>query len=99
MPMFIAALLGALIEAAGTLVGKVLLSLGIGYAVFTGVDLSIAWARDFAVSSIQALPPVAVGIASTLQIGTFIAMVSSALVVRMTMAGLQSGTVKRMVQK
>lgn len=99
MPMFIAALLGALIEICGTLVGKVLVSLGLGYAVFTGVDLSIEWARDFAVDSIQGLPTVAVGIASTLKIGVFISMVSSALVVRMTLAGLQSGTVKRMVQK
>ena len=45
MPLIIAALWGALIEIAGTLVGKVLVSLGIGYAVYTGVDTSITWAK------------------------------------------------------
>lgn len=99
MPLFLAAFLGALVSAAGTLVGKVLISLGIGLVVFTGVDASIAWARDMALTNIQALPPDVVGILSTLKVGVFISMISSALVVRMTLQGLTGGSIKRMVQK
>ena len=99
MPLFIAALVGALIQIAGTLVGKVLVSLGIGLVVYTGVDASISWARDLALSNIQGLPADAVGILSTMKVGVFISMVSSALVVRMTMQGLTGGAIKRMVQK
>lgn len=99
MPLFIAALVGALIEIAGTMVGRVLVSLGLGYAVFSGVDLSITWARDQALSHIGALGGDAVGIASACKVGVFLSMVTSALVVRMTLAGLQSGSVRKMVQK
>jgi hypothetical protein len=99
MPLFIAALWGALIEIAGTLVGKVLVSLGIGYAVYSGVDTSITWAKSYLLSSLQGLPADAIGIASTLKVGVFISMVFSAFVVRMTLQGLAGGSVKRMVQK
>jgi hypothetical protein len=99
MPLIWAALWGALIEIAGTLVGKVLVSLGIGYAVYTGVDTSITWAKTYVLNSLQGLPADAVGIAATLKVGVFISMVSSAFVVRMTLAGLTAGSVKRMVQK
>ena len=78
MPLFIAALWGALIEIAGTLVGKVLVSLGIGYAVYSGVDTSITWAKSYLLSSLQGLPADAIGIASTLKVGVFISMVFSA---------------------
>ncbi|WP_374676444.1 DUF2523 family protein [Ideonella sp.] len=99
MPVFIGALIGALIDIAGTLVGKVLVSLGIGYAVFSGVDASIAWARDYTLASISGMGSVAVGIAATMKIGVFVSMVSSAFVVRLTLLGLQGGTIRRMVQK
>lgn len=99
MPVFIGALIGALIDIAGTLVGKVLVSLGLGYAVFTGVDASIAWARDYTIASISGMGGVAVGIAATLKVGVFVSMVASAFVVRLTLVGLQSGTMRRMVQR
>ncbi|WP_439462631.1 DUF2523 family protein [Roseateles sp. NT4] len=41
MPLFLGALIGALISAAGTLVGRVLLSLGIGYASYSGIDAGL----------------------------------------------------------
>lgn len=99
MPLFLAALMGALVSVAGTLVGRVLLSLGIGLAVFSGVDSSIAWARDFAVSSILATSAQTVAVASTLKVGVCISILTSALVARMTLNGLTSGTITKMVQK
>ncbi|MGM9480323.1 DUF2523 family protein [Roseateles sp. NT4] len=41
VPLFLGALIGALISAAGTLVGRVLLSLGIGYASYSGIDAGL----------------------------------------------------------
>lgn len=99
MPVFVAAILGALVEMAGTLVGKVLVSLGIGYMVYSGVDVSITWARDMCINSFTGLSSDAVGIASTMKVGVCISMVSSAYVVRVTLQGLTSGSIKRMVQK
>lgn len=99
MPLFIGALIGAIISALGTLVGRVLVSLGIGYAVFSGVDASIAWARDFLISHISAIGGNFVAVVSTMKIGVCVSMISSAYVMRLTIAGLSSGVLKKMVVK
>ena len=97
--MFIAALIGALIQAAGSLVGQVLIALGIGYVTFTGVDASLEWAKSAVVSGVQGLPASAVQVAGLLKVGVCISMLTSAVTARLTLMGLTSGTVKRMVQK
>lgn len=99
MPLFLGALIGALIQAAGTLVGKVLISLGIGYATFTGVDASITWARDYALSSVAGVGGTTLQVLSTLKIGTCISILSSAFTARLLLNGLTGGTIKKMVLK
>lgn len=99
MPAFIAMLLGGLIEVVGTIVGKVLLSLGIGYATFTGIDASMTWAKNQFLSGIAGLPADAVSMAATLKLGVCVSMLLSALTIRLTLMGLASGTVKRMISK
>lgn len=99
MPLFIAALIGGLVQAAGTLVGKVLLSLGIGYVTFTGLDASIEWARAYVVSHISATGGNALAAASALKLGTVISILTSALSARLVLNGMTSGAVKRMVLK
>lgn len=99
MPILLGSIIGALMQACGTLVGRVLVSLGIGYVTYTGIDTSIAWARDFAVSHIQSLPALALQVVGTLQIGVCISILTSALATRMVLQGLTSGAIKRMVTK
>jgi hypothetical protein len=99
MPFFIAAILGGLVQVAGTLVGRVLLSLGIGYVVFEGVDTSITFARDYLLSRIATMPGTAVAIAGTMKIGVCISILTSALVMRMVLQGLTGGSVRRMIVK
>lgn len=99
MPIFIAALLGGLIQAAGTLVGKVLISLGIGYVTYTGVDASIAWVKSMIVSHANGLPSTAIAVASACSLGSVISIVLSALTARLVLDGLTGGTIKRMVLK
>lgn len=98
MPFFVASLLGGLIQIAGTLVGRVMLSLGFSYVAFTGVDTSIEWARDFLVTKIGALPANAVAVASSMKLGVCISILTSALAARMLMQGLTSGTVRKWIQ-
>lgn len=99
MPLFLAALLGGLIQACGSLVGRVLVSLGIGYVAYSGVDTSITWARDFVLARIGDLPANAIAVASTMKIGVCISILTSAILARMVLGGLTNGTLKRMVQK
>jgi len=99
VPLFAAAIVGALIQIAGTLVGKVLLSLGIGYVTYTGVDTGISWAKAQVVANMSGLPADALQIVGVLKVGTAISILSSALVARALLAGLTSGSFKRMVIK
>jgi hypothetical protein len=99
MPVLLGWLLGGLIQVAGTIVGKVLLSLGLGYATYTGVDASLTWAKGLFVSGLTGVPALAVQMAGVLKVGVCVSMLVSALTARLVMQGLQSGTLKRMVQK
>lgn len=99
MPLFLAALLGGLIQACGSLVGRVLVSLGVGYVAYSGVDTSITWARDFLLDRIGALPANAIAVASTMKLGVCISILTSAILARMVLGGLTNGTLKRMVTR
>lgn len=99
MPVFIAALLGGLVEIAGSLVGRVLLSLGISFAVYKGLDTSLDFLRDSAISNFQGLPAVSLQLLGLMKVGKVISIVTSALTARMALNGMTSGTIKRMVTK
>lgn len=99
MPAFIAALMGALINIAGTLVGRVLIALGMSVVTFTGVSTTLTWAKSNAVTALSALPVEVVGMLSSMGVGEFLSILLSALAARMTLQGLTGGTVKRWVLK
>jgi len=99
MPLFLAALWGGLIQVAGTLVGRVLLSVGIGYVTFTGVDTSLDWAKAQFLSGLAGMPASSLALAGIMKVGVCVSMLLSAVVARITLAGLTSGTLKKMVVK
>jgi hypothetical protein len=99
MPLWVAAIIGGLVQAAGTLVGRVLISLGFGYTVFTGIDTSITWARDQFVTAVSGLGPTVVSLAGTLKIGTAVSIISSALAARMLLNGLTGGAIRKLTLK
>jgi hypothetical protein len=99
MPLFIAALWGALIPMLGSLVGRVLVSLGVGYVSYTGIDTGIAWAKAQFLTGMSGLPAQAMGLASTMKVGVCVSMLLSALVARLVLQGLTSGTITKMVTK
>ena len=99
MPLLIQALLGALAAGAGTIVGRVLISLGIGYIAYTGLDTMVGAAKTQFVSSLQGLPGVALQIASVMQLGVCVSILTSAFLTRLLLRGLSSGAVTKMVMK
>lgn len=92
-------LVGALLNIVGSLVGRVLTSLAIGVVAYTGLNASMSWLKSGVVSSFSALPAQVVGILSLMQVGSCIPMVFSAMVIRFTLQGMQSDTVKSWVKK
>lgn len=102
MNVFLAALFGGFLQVAGSLVGRVLLSLGISYAVFTGVDAALSGIKQeafLALAGATSFAPHMASFVGVLQIGTCLNIVFSAWAARLVLAGMTSGTIKRMVLK
>jgi hypothetical protein len=99
MPVFIAALLGGFISATSSFVGRVLLALGIGFVAYQGIDVALTALKASAVANLSALPFGLVGMLGVLKIGTGLNIIFSAITARLTIMGLTSGTIKRMVYK
>lgn len=98
MPLILA-LIGALQWAMGSLVGQVLLALGISFVTYQGVDTGTAFMKTQAFSSINALPPIMVQLFGVFQIGTAINIIFSAMVARMTMQGIAGGKLTKMITR
>lgn len=99
MPIFLAALGGVLLNITGSIVGRVLLALGIGVVTYTGIDTSLTWLKTQALSSAATLPSELLGLMAFLKIGECISIVTSAVIMRQVLDGVQSGTFKRWVTK
>lgn len=97
MPVFISALLGGLISAAGTIAGRVMLSLGFGLVTYTGVTTLFDFATGHIWSSLASLPSGLQGVLGVLQVDTSISIITSAVLVRLTLNGLSSGVFKKWV--
>jgi len=91
MPALVAWLLGGLLTIAGNLAVRVLLSLGIGWLTYQGVDVTLTWVKAQAVAAFTGLPPVALGLIGMLKVGQCISILFSALLMRLTLNGLSAG--------
>lgn len=99
MPVFIAALLGGLVSAMGSMVGRVMVALGLGFVTFQGVDALLSGAKALVISNLGTLPPQAYQVASTLKVGVVVSIITSAYLVRLAFAGLSSGVIKKIISK
>jgi hypothetical protein len=99
MPLWVAAIIGALVQACGTLVGRVLVSLGFGYTIYTGIDTSIVWARDAFFAGLTGIGGTAVQVAGALKLGVAVSIITSALAARMLLNGLTGGAIRKLTLK
>jgi hypothetical protein len=96
MPVFIAMLWGGFLSLVSSLVGRVLVSLGIGYFAYQGIDVLIGHYKDVFVTAAGSLDPRIVGMLGVFKIGTGLNILMSAIIARMTLSGMTGGTIKRM---
>ena len=99
MPVNVAALLGGLINIAGTIAGRVLIGLGISVLTYSGLSTSMDWLMGQAVSNFAGLPAQVINILYVLKVGPCISLIASAITVRMTIEGMTSGSMKKWVTK
>lgn len=99
MPIFVAALIGALVSAAGSLVGRVLLALGVGYVTYTGVSAGLDLFKGWFVEALGSAGPVASGLAGTLKLDVAFGILMAGVTARLVLNGLTSGVMRKMVIK
>lgn len=99
MPIFVAALLGGLVQVAGSLVGRVLLALGIGYVTYSGLDTAMTVFSTKFFQAANTLPSAVIGVMGVLKVGTSFSIVLAAIGARLVLNGLTSGKITRMVTK
>lgn len=99
MPIFVAALIGGLVSAAGSLVGRVLIALCIGFVSFKGMDVLLSAIKSSVAGNLSGLPAGVIGLMGLFKVGTMINILWSAVSIRLTLNGLTSGSIKKMVVK
>ena len=100
MPLAIAmAIGGVLLQLIGSLVGRILVALCLGYVSYQGFDLLLTSFRTLFTSYSAGLPASVLQILGILKMGTCFNIAMSALTIRAVLGGLQSGKFKRMVTK
>ena len=99
MPAFIAILWGALVSLTGSLVGRVLIALGLSVVTYTGVSASLDFLKAQAIASMGAAGAQVLGMLGYMKVGECISIVFSAMLTRQISQGLTSDTVKKWVLK
>lgn len=100
MPVFVAALLGGLVNIAGHLAGKVLLSLGFGAITYTGLTATLDYLKGQVLTAIGGLPAEVVSMLAYMKVGVALSIIISAITVRMTLDGLSAGgSISKLVKK
>jgi hypothetical protein len=75
---FIAALLGALLTAAGSLVGRILIALGMSYVTYKGFNTGVTWLLDQIKSNMSAMPSEVLSFLAWLWVDKAISLIFSA---------------------
>jgi len=97
MPVIAGIIWGGLLNILGTLVGRVLLAIGLGVVSYVGFGSALDQITSVGRSSLTGLPPEFKQIMGLLRIGEAFSMYSSTVLIKMVYQhGLSNGTIKRM---
>lgn len=99
LPVIAAAAIGGLISVTGTLVGRVLVALGVGVVTYTGVQAGIDSLLANLDSAIAGVPADILGLLGFMRVGEALNIIISAMSARMLLNGLTGDTIKKWVLK
>ncbi|WP_291472501.1 DUF2523 domain-containing protein [Acidovorax sp.] len=88
-----------LINLVGTLVGRVLIALGISVITYTGISTTLDFLKAQAIGAFAGLPPEVFGLLGILRVGQCISIVTSAIAAKMVIDGVTGDTFKKWVHK
>lgn len=90
------AIVAGLASGAVQIVLKVLFGLGFGYLTFAGIDTLVTMNKDQIMTLLNGFSPLARDLIGVLKIGTCVNIMASAMVMRLTIFGLDQGVIRRM---
>lgn len=99
MPIFLLALLGGLGSAAGNIVGRILIALGIGYVSYQGLDILLSNFQEQIFLRFATGYPEINAALNMLNIGKCINVTFSAIAARNVINGLTGGKITKQVIK
>lgn len=99
IPVIAATLIGGLISVTGTIVGRVLVALGVGVVTYTGVQVGIDSLLSNLDSAVSGVPADILGLLGFMRVGEAMNIIISAMSARMLLNGLQGDTIKKWVLK
>jgi len=95
MPIFLAALLGGFVTALGSMVGRVLISLGLGFVTYQGFSVLLDFIKDRVFTELLGVDSMAIQVFGALNIDAAINVLFSALAVRLIIQGVTGGSVTK----
>lgn len=100
MPAFlIPAIVGALISVCTSLVGRVILALGMGVVSYTGINLALDVFRSYFNDAMSGVGGDIAGLCGVLQLDACFSIFVAAGLAKLTIAGATSGTMKKLAMK
>lgn len=88
MPVIIGILWGAFYSMIGTLVGRILFSLGMGFITYSGIDFMLNAIKAQVIASFTNVGPVLLGVLYTAKVDVCISILFSAVLIKFTLAGM-----------
>jgi len=97
MPAFVGWIGHVLVGLVGSIIGRIFVSLGLAIVYYRGVDVALGWLKDKFYVQIAAMPLIVQQIIGTLQLSTCVNIIFTALMIRVTLLGLNGEGFKRLV--
>lgn len=97
MPAFFGFLATALLGIVGSVIGRVMVMLGLTVVYYRGLDVALTWFKAQIYTQFDAMPPSVIALIGVLQISTCVNILFTAMGVKVTLLGLNSEGFKRLV--
>lgn len=98
-PIVIAGAMGALASVASSLVGRVLLALGLHLVTYGGLSILFDQVAQYALTNLTGLSGAAAQVAAAWRVGEVVSILSGAVAASMTLSGIRNGALTKLVHR
>lgn len=99
MPLFVAAILGGLLQIAASMVGRVLLSLGMSFVVFSGINVGFDLLKNAVINNMQGMPADLVQLLAYLWVDRALSLIMSSYSAALALKMAGGTTITKLVTK